>query len=609
MQSRTPAIGTFLVCASFAILATIWLLRIPAHATGATTVSVGGAHACAVNTAGGVWCWGEGSAGQLGDGASKDSAGPLDVSGMQSGVAWVSAGGSHSCALTLTSSLRCWGDNFWGQLGDGTMTDRSVPVNIKSLGSSVASVSAGRWHTCAITTGGAAKCWGLNSNGQLGDGTTVTRRTTPVDVTGLGSGVAAIAAGGEHTCALTTGGAVLCWGSNRYGQLGDDLACGLGPCPTPVYVTGLGSGVAAISAGGNHTCALMQAGGVKCWGANQWHQLGTETAKACGLPPTIQLFPCEKVPVAVVGLGEPVVGLAAGNLHTCVLIDGGGATCWGSVLGAVYPEPVDVPGLSEPLSSLDAGGSDCGVTASGQLLCWVLTPVEVGKCPLDGCPTRTPSPTITLTPTLTPCAPEGCPTITPTPTITPCAPEGCPTGTPTPTRTTTPTPTGTPTASRTPTPCAPEGCPTRTPTRTPTPTLVKPGRDADGDTIRDADDADDDNDGCTDLREVGVNEALGGRRNPYYFWDVMDQFTGSQAGRNGSITVGDIGAVVSRFGTTGDPGGDPFATPPDATGYHTSADRNASFPGMDLWDLRPPDGNITVGDIGAVVAQFGHHCP
>jgi alpha-tubulin suppressor-like RCC1 family protein len=161
-------------------------------------------------------------------------------------VAAVSAGGWHSCALTTSGGVKCWGLNAHGQVGDGTRTSASLPRDVIGLTSGVAAIAAGGSHTCALTTAGAVKCWGRNAEGQLGDGTT-TESLTPVDVVGLSSGVVAIAAGGYHTCALTAAGAVKCWGDNGYGAVGDGSYADRS---APVSVTGLNSGVAAIATGG-----------------------------------------------------------------------------------------------------------------------------------------------------------------------------------------------------------------------------------------------------------------------------------------------------------------------------------------------------------------------
>ena len=173
----------------------------------------------------------------------------------------IAAGNYHTCALTASGGVKCWGYNYFGQLGDGTTTDRATPVDVSGLTSGVTSVTAGAFHTCAVTSGGGATCWGNNSSGQLGDGTTAIR-TTPVAVSGLTNGVTSVAAGDNHTCAVTSGGGVQCWGDNGNGQIGDGTS---GPL-TPVDVSGLTSGVSAVAAGNYHTCALISGGGVKCWG-------------------------------------------------------------------------------------------------------------------------------------------------------------------------------------------------------------------------------------------------------------------------------------------------------------------------------------------------------
>jgi alpha-tubulin suppressor-like RCC1 family protein len=270
--------------------------------SGVVALSAGGLHTCALTTAGGVLCWGYNRDGQLGDGGGGVACGgfeevcrltPTPVSGLGSGVAALSAGAVHTCALPASGGVKCWGSNGGGQLGDGTQDSRLTPVDVSGLSSGVIALSDAAGHTCALTASGGVKCWGINYFGQLGDGgggitchPDLDRfcRVTPVDVVGLSSGVVALSAGDYHTCALTTAGGVLCWGWNWHGQLGDGgggVACGgfkKEVCRlTPTPVSGLGSGVTALSARLYHTCALTPSSGVKCWGSNWYGQLGDGT--------------------------------------------------------------------------------------------------------------------------------------------------------------------------------------------------------------------------------------------------------------------------------------------------------------------------------------------
>ena len=162
----------------------------------------------------------------------------------------VTAGERHTCVLT-SGGARCWGNNNYGQLGDGTTIDRAIAVPVIGLPDGVASITAGGRHTCVVTNSGAAWCWGENHDGQLGDGSR-TDRSAPVMVAGLTSGVTALGAGERHTCAVTHEGTVRCWGNNHYAQLGDGTTVDR---DSPVAVAGL-TGVSAIAAGRRHTCAL-----------------------------------------------------------------------------------------------------------------------------------------------------------------------------------------------------------------------------------------------------------------------------------------------------------------------------------------------------------------
>ena len=176
----------------------------------------------------------------------------------------ISTGEYTNCAVTDMGGVKCWGYNYNGELGNGTATDSLTPVDVSGLTSGVVFVSNGYKHTCALTSTGGVKCWGFNVDGELGDGSIISKNT-PVDVSGLTSGVAGISANGYHTCAVMNTGTVKCWGYNAFGELGDGTTTNRS---SPVNVTGLTSGVSVVKAGSYHTCALMSAGGVKCWGQN-----------------------------------------------------------------------------------------------------------------------------------------------------------------------------------------------------------------------------------------------------------------------------------------------------------------------------------------------------
>jgi alpha-tubulin suppressor-like RCC1 family protein len=268
----------------------------------------------------------------------------------------IATGPFHACAVTERGGVECWGSNAFGQLGSGRTTDSSfVPIDVSGLADGIVSVAAGRTHTCALTSQGGVKCWGANGSGQLGDGSTTWSRV-PVDVSGLESGISAIAAGGEHTCALTVAGGVKCWGANAYDEFGNSAAI----ATAPVDVPGLASGVGVIAAGSSHTCALISAGGVKCWGTNGSGQLGIGERGGSSLQP-----------VDVVGLGAGVTAVSAGDWHTCALTGAAGVACWGAASSATDGSPVVVAGLADGVAAITAGGdTSCALTSVGEVECW-----------------------------------------------------------------------------------------------------------------------------------------------------------------------------------------------------------------------------------------------
>jgi alpha-tubulin suppressor-like RCC1 family protein len=340
---------------------------------------------------GAVECWGDNYSGQLGNSANYGSVpsinpAPSAVTGLTgSGLATgIAAGGNHTCALLSDGTVDCWGDNYYGQLGNsanyGTATANPAPLAVTGLtGSNLATgIAAGLEHTCALLANGTVECWGDNANGQLGNDST-TNSDVPVTVIGdvvPGAGAKQIASGYLHSCALLSDGTVQCWGDDDSGQLGDGNT---NPSSTPMAVsggTGVLSGVTAIAAGAYHTCALLANGTVQCWGDDDSGQLGngsTTTDMPVTTPVTVQ----------AVGGGGTLTGvkaIAAGEYHTCALLANGSVACWGDdstgQLGDGGSTYSDVPVAATELSTLGtikaiaAGGyHSCVLIPDGQVYC------------------------------------------------------------------------------------------------------------------------------------------------------------------------------------------------------------------------------------------------
>lgn len=326
------------------------------------TLTAGDEHTCAVKMDGSAWCWGDNTSGQLGDGTNTLRNRPTAISSLASGVVGIAAGGAHTCAVKTDGTIWCWGENEFGQLGNSLTTDRNTPGQV-TFAHQAASVVAGGAHTCVLNTQGEVWCWGANGHGQVGT-TASTMIPTPNTVSGL-SNVASLAAGGSHTCAVLNDGAALCWGYNASGQVGNNSTIDRSS-PTPV--TGLSSGVAAIVAGGSHTCALKTDLTIWCWGENGRGQLGDNNVVD------------RLIPVRVSGLGAVGARLAGGGSHTCAGLTSGEVWCWGENSsgqlgdggGSVYRlYPATLQFNPTGFNSLALGGAhSCAGKADGSLWCW-----------------------------------------------------------------------------------------------------------------------------------------------------------------------------------------------------------------------------------------------
>lgn len=290
----------------------------------AVEVAVGSNFSCARRKAGSVVCWGNNEFGQLGDGRGTKpgalSLRPVTVAGLRQPTQ-LTAGEVHVCALEQAGTVQCWGDSRNGQVGSDAQRAFAKPIPIEQLGP-VSRVAAGASHVCALEAAGVVRCWGRNTEGELGDGKSGSR-IKPVLVADLEE-VVDLASGHRHSCARQRSGKVWCWGDNASAQLGPNA--GRDPKRgTPVEVGGLAGGVVELAGGGDHTCARLQSGRAMCWGSNAAGQLGQRA--------TVTRMP---TPTAVRGMGD-AIDLALGTRHTCALRKTGEITCVGSPESATHP--------------------------------------------------------------------------------------------------------------------------------------------------------------------------------------------------------------------------------------------------------------------------------
>ncbi|MBC7692769.1 MAG: hypothetical protein H7222_13490 [Methylotenera sp.] len=334
----------------------------PVQGTGVLPVptiklSAGSWHNCAVMIDSTVQCWGQNYLGQLGDGTVVGRISPVKIPSF-SGVTQVVSGYSHSCALKSDQTVWCWGGNSSGSLGNGTQVGSSSPGIVTGVSGAVA-VAAGDYHTCALLSDNTVKCWGGNSAGQLGIGS-IANSLLPVTIAGLG-GVIAIAGGAAQTCAVLSTGTVKCWGANANGQIGNGT---LSDQWSPVPVSSI-SNVTSVTVGFNHVCALLTDASIKCWGQNGFGQLGFAPSGNQTVPPASPSL-------------TGVQRVTAGGNHTCAQMTDQSLKCWGynayGQIGngnyAAQSSPTPVAGLS-PVTDLSAGGyHSCSVSGGSNVKCW-----------------------------------------------------------------------------------------------------------------------------------------------------------------------------------------------------------------------------------------------
>jgi hypothetical protein len=362
----------------------------PAAVRRTSSISAGGDHSCSIEN-GKAYCWGDNYMGDLGDGRTGLSQVPARVttSGVLAGkiLTQIAAGDSHTCVLDSGGAAYCWGQNLDGELGNGSIggsSSTAVAVNTSGVlaGKILTQVTVGSNDTCALDRSGAAYCWGLNVDGELGDDSGAAQVALPVavDTSGAlaGQSLTHITAAAFHTCALDAAGAAYCWGGNDFGELGDGSA---GGSTVPVAVDT--SGVLAdktltqvAAAGEYHTCALDSTGAAYCWGFNGDGQLGNGSTTDSTVPVAVDM--------SGVLAGRTLTRIAPGaGYDTCALAAAGAAFCWGfngygqlgdgSTTDSTVPVAVDASGVlaRKPLTHLTAGYfHTCAADAAGASYCW-----------------------------------------------------------------------------------------------------------------------------------------------------------------------------------------------------------------------------------------------
>jgi alpha-tubulin suppressor-like RCC1 family protein/glutaredoxin len=320
-------------------------------------VASGYRHTCALLRDGTVKCWGNNDYGQLGNGSKIESNIPVSVSGIDAAVQ-ITTGDDHTCALLESGKVKCWGLNHYGQLGFGSSESQSLPIHVFDL-KNATSLSAGNDYTCALLKDGTVKCWGYNKEGQLGNGSQNTSYF-PIVVSGIEK-ASSLTTGNNHACVVLGSGKIKCWGDNEQGQLGNNST---DPSSFPTEVSGVSTAISA-SAGYNHTCAVLQNGHLKCWGRNVEGQLGNSSS---GISST---------PVDVSDISNAIF-VSSGRLTTCAVLNDKSLKCWGSNssgqigIDTIHDgrAPSIISGIDSVISVSNGSEHICVVLEDGGVACW-----------------------------------------------------------------------------------------------------------------------------------------------------------------------------------------------------------------------------------------------
>lgn len=313
----------------------------------AVGISVGLYSACASLSSGKVLCWGTGTLGRLGNGSQLDSTAPVEVSGITTATSAIAVGNYHACVVLASGAVKCWGSSGSGALGNGTFDGTNTcnvpldcsltPVTVSGI-STAKKVSAGYSTTCALLADASVRCWGINSSGDLGNSTT-TNSNAPSSV--VATNVLQVSTGSHfHSCAVDTAQNVKCWGFNRYAALGSGSATGPQTCgsyscsQSALTVAGVNTAT-MVSAGSAFSCALLSDQTVKCWGINDYGELGNGQSNG---PNTCGFNKCSFTPSTVVGL-VGASAIAAGNNFACALTTSQNVICWGEIGSYKLPSP------------------------------------------------------------------------------------------------------------------------------------------------------------------------------------------------------------------------------------------------------------------------------